>query len=449
MDICFVANYTKTFFQNALAIELKKSGYNIFWIVVNINNYEFLRNNYEEKNILYLPKDEVFSSNNSSIFDFKLNELIYGDRVMKYDYDSALEYLTKIQKSVFNFISINSISFVFGETTWAHEILISRIIIHFKSLNSVYLNPHTIRIPSNRFAFFTSEFQDNFLLLEPDYVNKSLPVDSFKLIKPDYLLINDNKIKASISFNGRLKRLKSFITSNNLDINDPTLLKPKSKYNIVLPIKNEINKELYKRVKTIGLDFLADRKFLLVTLHKQPEASIDVIGRYVEDQTQNILNLWRMLPEGWLLVVKEHSNAIGDRSLSWYNNLIKYNNIFFANEKLDSYDLIDLCQAVYTVSGTIAYEAALKNKSALVSTNTFFNFPYVKKVTTDTFLKSKNLIEILDEIPDENINISNIKKKIYFNSFKGIISDPLNNPLCMEKSNINIVVKAFLRILKK
>ena len=58
--------------------------------------------------------------------------------------------------------------------------------------------------------------QDEFLLSEADYVNKLLPAGSFKLIKPDYLLINDNKIKASVSFKGRLKRLKSFINSNTI-----------------------------------------------------------------------------------------------------------------------------------------------------------------------------------------------------------------------------------------
>ena len=60
---------------------------------------------------------------------------------------------------------------------------------------------------------------------------------------------------------------------------------------------------------------------MVYTLHKQPEASVDIVGRYYDNQYTNIQNIWRILPDDWCLVVKEHTNAIGDRPLSFLKKL--------------------------------------------------------------------------------------------------------------------------------
>ena len=447
-NICFIANYTKTYFFDALADNLMGKGITIYWIAVNKENYNFLKSKYSKDQILYLPKESFLSASNNPVGEFKLNELIYGDRVLKYNYAEGLKYLTSIQKPIYEFLKSNSVSTIFGEVTWAHEILIHRMASNLNELKAQYLDMHTVRIPSGRFTFFTTEFQDDFLITEPNYAQFSLPEAAFELKKPDYLAINDALVKESVSLKGRLKRLKYFITGENLDPNDITLLPSKSKYRTLLPIKNELNKESYKKVKTVDYEFLKDKKFILTTLHKQPEASIDVLGRYVEDQTRNIMDLWRVLPQGWFLVVKEHSNAVGDRSYNWFRNLSKYQNIIFAHEKLDSYILIDMCQAVYTISGTVAYEAALKHKPALVMTDVFFSLPYIKKVTNETFRKCKNLEELLDQIPNLSIDEDLVKKNIFYNSYPGTIGDPLNNPACMEEDNLQNVSAAILNMLK-
>lgn len=447
MNICFIANYTKTYFFDAIADKLAKEGIVINWIVVNEGNYLYLLKKYPEANILFLPKDKVLNQDNLPIGDFKLNELIYGDRVLKYHYEVGFKYLTSIQIPIANFIRKQNIKFIFGEVTWAHEILIHRITQYVKDLDCQYLEMHTIRIPNGRFAFFKSEFQNEFLIVDPNFAEKKLPVNAFDVKKPDYVALMDKLVIKSMSLKARTKRLKAFITGENLDKNDITLMPGRAKQRAFVPIKNEINKETYRKVKTIGYEFLNGKKFVLATLHKQPEASIDVLGRYVEDQTRMILDLWRILPHGWFLVVKEHSNAIGDRSYFWFKNLAQYKNIVFANERLDSHILIEMCQAVYTVSGTVAYEAALKHKPALVLINVFYNLPFVKKVNTDLFRSVQNLQEILNQIPDKNIDEESIKKKIYFNSYPGLIGDPLNDPNCMKEENLTNVTNAILSIV--
>lgn len=446
MNICFVANYTKTFFFDAIADKLKNDNCNICWIVVNKGNYDFLKGKYPQASILYLPKDKVLSTKNLIIDDFKLNELVYGDRALKYDYKVGIQFLSNIQKPIYDFLKINDVKFIIGESTWAHEVLIARMAKYRKELSCKYLDMHTVRIPNDRFSFFSDEYHETFLITEPNYSNLIPPPNAFELKKPYYLAINDKLVKESVSIKGRIKRLKSYITGENLDANDITLLPKGNKQRTLIPIQNEINKESYKKVKTVGYDFLKDKNFILATLHKQPEASIDVAGRYVEDQKTNLINLWRLLPENWILLVKEHSNAIGDRPYSWFKSLANYNNIVFAHEKLDSHILIDMCKAVYTIAGTVAYEAALKHKPALVSIDLFFNFPYIKKIDTELFRNSKNLEDILQQIPDKKNDEELLKRKIYFNSYPGIIGDPLNVPTCMSEENITNVSNAILKL---
>jgi hypothetical protein len=446
MNICFIANYTKTFFFDAIAEKLKDENCNICWIAVNKSNYDFLIGKYPSSSILYLPKDKVLNQKNAIIDDFKLNELVYGDRALKYDFEVGFRFLSNIQSLIYDFLKSNQVKFIFGESTWAHEVLISRIAKYRSELNCMYLDMHTVRIPNDRFSFFTNEFHENFLITESNYANLVPPHDAFELKKPYYLAINDKIVKDSISIKGRIKRLKSYITGENLDVNDITLLTKGNKQRTLLPIQNELNKESYKKVKTVGYDFLKNKNFILATLHKQPEASIDVAGRYVEDQKNNLINLWRILPEDWILLVKEHSNAIGDRPYSWFKSLANYRNIVFAHEKLDSHILIDMCKAVYTIAGTVAYEAALKHKPALVSIDLFFNFPYLKKIDTELLRNCKNMEDIIQQIPDKSIDEEQLKRKIYFNSYPGIIGDPLNVPTCMADENIRNVSNAILKL---
>ncbi len=83
----------------------------------------------------------------------------YSDRVLRYEPAFGEAYLKSIQKSYYEFIKQNNIRFVFGEMTWAHEVLMSCITHKCSELSCQYLKPHTIRIPTGRFAFFKDEFE--------------------------------------------------------------------------------------------------------------------------------------------------------------------------------------------------------------------------------------------------------------------------------------------------
>ena len=449
MNICFVANYNKTIFFNEVSNILSKN-YNIntYWIVVNKQNRSLLEEQEQNGRVLYLPKSIIRETKNDRLGEFKLNELVYNDRILKFNKKNGVRYLTSIQKPIYEFIKNNNVEYVFGELTWAHELLILRLINHYNELNCKYLNPHTVRIPNGRFAFFVDEFQSQLHVIQPEVEDLYDLEKYFIPKKPEYLALNDAILKKKSSIRGRLNRLKRLLTSEGLDQEDITLPDRWTWNRFLTPILDELRKETYKFLSKVDLEFVKDKMFIFLTLHKQPEASVDVLGRYYEDQQQLIKNIWRQLPDNWWLVVKEHTNAVGDRPLSFYKDLQKFEKLVFIDEKVDSYKLLECCQAVVTISGTVAYEAALLKKRALVFSDVFFAFSYIKKISLEDLKDSRNLLEIIDSIPNKDIDDFQMKKHIYVNSFEGTISDPVSNPRCMDEENINNVSKAIFAAIK-
>jgi len=440
-NICFVANYTKTFTFHEVARRLEQQGYRVYWIVVNRRIRDFLAERYDPARLLYLGRSYA-DTPNDKIGEFKINELVLGDRVLGLDPEQGRRYLLHIQQPLYRFIKENQISHIFGELTWAHEVLVRRITAGRPELGCMYLNPHTIRIPNGRFAFFTDEFQSE-MVAAPSTAAEQEPL-ALTVEKPDYLALNDRLVKNARSLTARLQKVKRFITAENIDDDDPTLINRRWQ-RFRLRCREELNRELYRFARRISLDEVGDRRFAFVALHKQPEASIDVIGRYYENQLTNIINLWRIIPDDWLLLVKEHTNAIGDRGLDFYRRLRKLPNVFLIRETEDSHDIIRRSELVVTVSGTVAYEAALMGKRALTLAPTFFNrFPNCRRVGLDDLREARDIFELTDRLTAEP---AEVEAYVAGHSFPGVISDPNSNPRSVEPDNLDSLARAVMQVV--
>src|SRR5690606_34307589 len=106
--------------------EIQKQGGKVYWIVLNKKLYNYLLPIYGSEQLILINK-EIGSINNKKIGEYKLNELVFVDRALKYYGNWGYDFLKNIQKPIYDFIKDNSISFIFGETTYAHEVLIHRI----------------------------------------------------------------------------------------------------------------------------------------------------------------------------------------------------------------------------------------------------------------------------------------------------------------------------------
>mgnify|MGYP000462589811 CR=1 FL=1 len=452
MNICFVANFYKTYFFENIAKELEGKGYHIYWVCFDQKMYSYLLSTVDADNVLFLSKS-VLDNKQAAISDFKLNELVNGDRFLRHQGEDGYNFLSSIQKPCYNFLLNNKIKFVFGEATHAHEVLIHRLTRRFPELECKYIQPQSVRIPSRRFCFMEDEFQSKLCTTEAGLNSQwKDEVEIIKAVKPRRVAQVDKTVKKELSTTGRIKRLKRFFTQENINLDSPSVVADRLK-RTEIAIKEEKNKFEYKFVETDHISILEGKKFVLYTLHMQPEASVDVVGVYYDDQLQNIKNIWRILPDDWYIVIKEHSNAIGNRSKDFFKEFKKIRHSILLNEYSDSHSIIDQSQAIFTVSGTIAYEAALKGKPAFTFADIFFNkLVNCMKISLSTFRGIDNMESLLTEMEADNQNKLDVKEfsdYLFKNSFYGIVDAPLDSEDWTDTNNIIDVAKAFNEFMTK
>ncbi|MBI5523548.1 MAG: hypothetical protein HY910_13040 [Desulfarculus sp.] len=112
--------------------------------------------------------------------------------------------------------------------------------------------------------------------------------------------------------------------------------------------------------------------FVYLPLHYQPEMSTMPTGGYYEDQRVLAGVLAASLPPGWRLYVKEHPVQVApvgkgqySRGFGFYRDLLALPNVSLVPLEQSSYQLIDHCRAVATISGQAAWEAVNRGKPAL------------------------------------------------------------------------------------
>ena len=450
MIVAFVANFHKTYFFERIALRLTGYGICVRWLCFDKKTYEHLLEHWLEDDILLLSRS-IADTPVGPLSDFKLNELVYGDRFLRHQGSWSYIYLKSIQRPVYDFVMQQNIRFIFGETTHAHEILIHRLVGRYSELNCHYLHPQSVRIPSKRFFFLSDEFQSE-IFSDSVIVNDKWKTEFMKIeaVRPRRVAQVDKLVKKELSVQGRLKRLRFFFTNENIPNDLPSVVKSKAKRtNIAL--SQEWNKFVYRFVSTKPLDYLEGKKYVLYTLHMQPEASVDVVGVYYEDQLQNIRNIWRVIPDNWYIVIKEHSNAIGNRSINFFREFKKMQNAILINEHVDSHLLIEGAEAVFTVSGTIAYEAAIKGKPAFTFGDIFFNsLAGCNKISIEDFRKTNNIkcLLLTAERKDiEKMDLETFSKYIYQRSFHGIIDPPVDSEDWEDEDNITEISQAFEKFL--
>lgn len=445
MNICFVSNFEKTKVFDSIAQELSNCNINIFWIAVNKNYYQFLVERYPEESVLLLNKkiEQIETTFNK---DCKLNEIVYNDRFLSKNLNEGVSFLKKAQGHIYNFLVENRIRAIFGELTWAHELLISRIANQIIEFKCNYYNPHGVRIPNGRFAFFEKETEYIEIDHKVSYGDLNAPL--LRLEKPDYAKRNEEKIKESLRIGKRFQRLTNFITGVNIEKNDPSLLYDFGS-RLKRGVSEEFNKNMYRNINRKPLNYVKNKKYVLLTLHKQPEASIDVLGKYYNDQLILAHNIWQILPQDWFLVVKEHSNAIGDRGINFYKNITSLPNAILIDELCDSHKLIEQSEAVFTVSGTIAYEAALLEKTSFTFASVFFNeIKFCHQVYLSDFVKYNSLYDLIETKNKNNsgkMDIQTFSNFLYANTFVGQWSPAREETFSPQ--NIKSLVSAILNKL--
>jgi len=456
MNICFVACFNKTIFFNKIAEELKRDRVNVFWISVSKKWTNYLvENGTNPKNILQLQNGEAYtfdigkvnktieSIENQSIHTFK--QVYYMDRVLKEEQWSDVSILfSYIVAKVEDFLISNNIEVVFGETTAAHEVLISML---SNTIGKQYLKPHTIRMPDDRFVFFQGHLEDEIFKLKSDdftFEESSVCLLNYKEKKPKPYYFNIHN-KSSNFFNWNFYR-KKIEKIWDMYSESKTNFSEKSLYHHLFIEKKylrTLNK--YKIKKMVKFHTIGTKgKYVLFTMHVQPEASIDVLGIENNNQYELIKVLATNLPFGYTLLVKEHSNALGLRDAKYMQNIAKIPGVLLVDPFQNTSELLEYVEMTYTISGTIGIEASILGKKSVSLSPMFYN------VLPNSFF-DKNPFNIKSHLETIERNVvKELDTSFYAYSqytHKGFISDPVSLPYCISSENIKDVSKAFRKLL--
>jgi hypothetical protein len=133
------------------------------------------------------------------------------------------------------------------------------------------------------------------------------------------------------------------------------------------------NKKLLKHYLSFCKEPDYSLKYLYFASSYQPEAVTATNAGYYDDLLLVLDILSHIIPEEWVIFYKEpryiFEDPLGKANLrrDWYywNRINSFQNIQMISPDVDTFQLIDNSQAVATVSGTAAWEAAVRGKPAM------------------------------------------------------------------------------------
>ena len=111
--------------------------------------------------------------------------------------------------------------------------------------------------------------------------------------------------------------------------------------------------------------------FVIFFMHYQPErTSLPEALLFVQQWIAVRMLSWE-LPEGWTLLVREHPATwlkpldISVRTINLFKDIASLERTEICSMDVDTFDLIDSCQAVATLTGSVGFQSLLRSKPVI------------------------------------------------------------------------------------
>lgn len=157
-------------------------------------------------------------------------------------------------------------------------------------------------------------------------------------------------------------------------------------------------KELKRTYESLTVKPNYNEKYVILFLHYQPEATTCPIGNIFVDQELCVDVLLNHLPKEYNVYIKEHpgqfyANSEGQlgRINGFYYDVSKKPRVKLMSTNVVSFDLMEHCQAIVTVSGTVGWEGIVRRKPIIAFGMTWYE-NYDKGVLRITDEKSAEYI---------------------------------------------------------
>jgi Capsule polysaccharide biosynthesis protein len=148
-------------------------------------------------------------------------------------------------------------------------------------------------------------------------------------------------------------------------------------------------RHLYRSYGRLAIKEVPDTPYVIYFMHYQPERSSLPEGRFHTQQLIAMRQLAWTVPKGWTLLVREHPSMwllpldVSVRSAEYFEQVASLPNTRLCSMDVDTFELIDRCSVVATLTGSVGFQAILRGKPVFA-----FGLPAYKDhpgcVTVDT-----------------------------------------------------------------
>lgn len=395
------------------------------------------------KNIKTSFKENLnFLNNFEKQYKVDLNSIVLMDRTLRTkSYKVVIKYMFEIINREIHFLEKNNIKLIFMEPTWFHEIVLCKI-AKFKCI-PVYA-PVRDKLMDNKFYFFKGYSRNMFFIRAPRKSDSLQSIYNSEKVLNETPFFNYFKNRNTFNFN----KLEVFLRILRL-----SLLKYRNYFiqpTFYWSVKNKLFDIFRKKIFNFILNFhrpVDNEKYILIPLHVQPEAGIDVIGEKFANQLEFVRQVVRTLPSSFNIFVKEHPHDFGRRTLDFYRNLEKIPSVKLIHPSFNNKKLIQNSKLVISVAGTASLEASLLSIPAVTAVKSHFHYlmvqpefdPYIESVRE---LLSKSKIHKI-----EKSKFNEFYKKSELNLFTGNTMDCKTDKSVLLKDNIDNLKDAFFEVI--
>ncbi len=149
-------------------------------------------------------------------------------------------------------------------------------------------------------------------------------------------------------------------------------------------------------------------KYIYFPLHLQPEATLLSTSPFFSDQLSIIRGLSASIPSGYKIAIKDYPMQGGYRPPSFYKQIQKLPNTILYHRLFPSIKLVENCEMVATIQGSVGFEALLRHKKVLLFSRAFYDTIYGIQKVNDF----KDLHSILKSCTLKKLDIKKQKKSM-------------------------------------
>lgn len=370
-----------------VADALERAGYAVYW--VSFRGYErhwLIRNGVQPPRIL-----DTLATFDASRFAHKelvltrklvrlengappyVNDIILMDRMLKRKSAAfAYAYIAHLDTILTAYLQEHGIQFVSAGRDTALQIVCAKVCAR---LGIVSVVPTVIRLPDDRYGFCLGYTESEFVKFreagDAERQQARTFLRLFRETKPiPSSVFFEKKNNAFVQRIPRDVRLcAAFVWRGLHDLNnDFTRYSLRRLFGMY--VRRRLN-ALHVRLAPVFAP-VGERPFAIYAYQMQPESSVDVLAPYVSDQPALIRQIVRALPASHELYVKPHPDHIGGLARRELLALKNIPGVRLVSPFLPSHDLMMRASVIFTLTGTMSFEAALHGVPSIIFAPEFF-----------------------------------------------------------------------------